>query len=175
MAVVILDQSRRIVSSNPLADHILTEAEGLRRRGEELVFARSEDQRAIIALLNDTNPHASLTRLRIERPKHGDLVITARPIALSAIHAGTGALALFFARPGPEKQTDPQTLRDVFGLTAAEARLATALTRGSTLVDAAQTIGIARNTAKVQLRSVFAKTGVHRQAQLVALIASLGG
>lgn len=175
LAVVVLDRSRRIVSSNPLADHILAEAEGLRRRGEELVFARSDHQRTVIALLGEGDPAAPLTRFRIERPIHGDVVITARPLELTAIHAGTGALALFFARPGPEKPTDPQTLRDLFGLTAAEARLAAALTRGSTLVDAAQTIGIAHNTAKVQLRSVFAKTGVHRQAQLVALIASLGG
>ncbi len=175
LAVVVLDRGRRIVSSNPLADRILGEDEGLRRRGEELVFARSEHQRIIIAMLGEGSPAAPLTRFRIERPAHGDVVITARPLDLSAIHTGTGALALFFAQPGPEKTTDPQTLRDLFGLTGAEARLAAALTSGSTLVDAAHTIGIAHNTAKVQLRSVFAKTGVHRQAELVALIASLGG
>ncbi|WP_428334523.1 helix-turn-helix transcriptional regulator [Novosphingobium sp.] len=175
LAVVVLDRSRRIVSTNPLADRILSEDEGLRRRGDELVFARSEHQRTIVALLGEGTPAAPLTRFRIERPAHGDVVITARPLDLSAIHAGTGALALFFAQPGPEKTTDPQTLRDLFGLTMAEARLAAALTGASTLVDTAQALGIAHNTAKVQLRSVFAKTGVHRQAELVALIASLGG
>ena len=46
---------------------------------------------------------------------------------------------------------------------------------GLSLVDAAKQLGIAHNTAKVQLRSVFAKTGVHRQAQLVALLATLSG
>jgi len=175
LAVVVLDRNRRIVSSNPLADHLLAEAEGLRRRGDELMFARSDHQRMIAALLNTGDPAAALTRFRVERPLHGDVVITARPLELAAIHAGTGALALFFARPGPEQRTDPQSLRDLFGLTAAEARLATVLARGMTLVEAAQAIGIAHNTAKVQLRSVFAKTGVHRQTQLVALIVSLGG
>jgi DNA-binding CsgD family transcriptional regulator/PAS domain-containing protein len=174
LAVVVLDRNRRVVSSNPLADRILAEAEGLRRRGDELVFARSEHQRVITALLGPAEPAAALTRLRIERPTHGDLVITARPLELTAIHAGTGALALFLARPGPERPADPQGLRDLFGLTGAEARLAAALARGSTLVAAARLLGIAHNTAKVQLRSVFAKTGVNRQAQLVALIASLG-
>ena len=63
----------------------------------------------------------------------------------------------------------------VLGLTMAEARLASVLNRGLSLVDAAKQLGIAHNTAKVQLRSVFAKTGVHRQAQLVALLATLSG
>jgi DNA-binding CsgD family transcriptional regulator len=40
-------------------------------------------------------------------------------------------------------------------------------------VEAATHLGIAYNTAKVQLRSIFAKTGVNRQAALVALLASL--
>ena len=57
----------------------------------------------------------------------------------------------------------------------AEARLAAVLGEGLSLVEAARRLGIAHNTAKVQLRSVFAKTGVHRQAQLVALLASIGG
>jgi DNA-binding CsgD family transcriptional regulator len=173
LAVLVLDRNRHLVSSSPLADRILAEGEGLRRRGDELVFARSEHQRVVTALLGAAEA-AALTRFRIERPTHGDLVITARPLELTAIHAGTGALALFLARPGPERPADPQGLRDLFGLTGAEARLAAALARGSTLVAAARALNIAHNTAKVQLRSVFAKTGVHRQAQLVALIASLG-
>ena len=40
---------------------------------------------------------------------------------------------------------------------------------------AARRLGIAHNTAKAQLRAVFAKTGVHRQSQLVALLASMNG
>lgn len=180
LAVIVLDRARRIVSSNALADHILEQADGIRRHGDELLFARTDHQRRVAALLGAGDPTpalagAALTRWRIERPLHGDIVITARPLELAAIHTGTGALALFLARPDPEKQVDPQMLRDLFGLTAAEARLTVALARGSNLVDAAHSLGIAHNTAKVQLRAVFAKTGVRRQAQLAALITSLGG
>lgn len=175
LAVMVLDRQRRVVSANPLASRILDEAEGVRQRGEELVFAQSRHQQLVTRLLNGGDPAEPLVRFRVERPVHGDIMVTARPLDLSAIHAGTGALALFFARPGPALSADPQSLRDLFQLTPAEARLATALTRGQTLVEAAQALGIAHNTAKVQLRSVFAKTGVHRQAQLVALIASLAG
>lgn len=189
LAVIVLDRAMGIVSSNPLADEILAAGEGLTRHGDKLMFTALPNQRAITALLDGTGKAGPgpagtgakgqdappLTRFRVERPQHGDVVVTARPIDLKAIHAGTGAIALFLARPGPETPTDPQTLRDLLGLTMAEARLVVALAEGGTLVEAARKLGIAHNTAKAQLRSVFAKTGVNRQAQLVALLASLGG
>lgn len=146
---------------------------GLLRRGDELLFADPAHQRTVTDLLAGTNA-SGLTRFRIERAGQSDLVVTARPLNVSAIHAGAGALALFIARPGPDKRADPQTLRDLLGLTMAEARLAASLAEGLSLVQAAQRLGIAHNTAKAQLSSVFAKTGVHRQAQLIALLGSLG-
>jgi DNA-binding CsgD family transcriptional regulator len=183
LALLVLDRNRRIVSSNALAESLLAEDEGLRRRagnqgGEELAFADGAHQKLVGELLAGGGSGA-LTRFRIERPDHGDVVVTARPLDLSAIHTGTGALALFLARPHRQQRTesrkDPAALRDLLGLTVAEARLAAAVGEGMSLVEAARALGIAHNTAKVQLRAVFAKTGVHRQAQLVALLASLGG
>ncbi|MBF9149865.1 helix-turn-helix transcriptional regulator [Novosphingobium sp. 1Y9A] len=178
LALLVLDRNRRIVSSNALAESLMAEDEGLRRRGEELAFADGAHQKLVGEVLADASS-GPLTRFRIERPVHGDLVVTARPVELSAIHSGAGALALFLARPnrqsGPETRRDPQGLRDLLGLTMAEARLAAVLGEGMSLVEAARALGIAHNTAKVQLRAVFAKTGVRRQAQLVALLASLGG
>ncbi len=175
LALVVLDRARRIVSTNALAERFLGEGEGVSRRGDEIAFAATADRKTIDALLSplDGAAGAGVTRFRINRPAHGDLVATARPLALPAIHSGTGALALFLARPASDMRLDPQVLRDVLGLTMAEARLACVLNAGLTLVEAARQLGIAHNTAKVQLRSVFAKTGVHRQAQLIAMLATL--
>jgi DNA-binding CsgD family transcriptional regulator/PAS domain-containing protein len=175
LALVVLDRNRRIVSNNPLADRILGEGEGLRRRGDELVLADAAQQRLIGDVLSGRIAAVPLSRFRIERPVSGDLVVTARALDLSAIHAGAGALALFLSRPGVETSTDPQALRQLLGLTTAEARLTAMLAKGHTLVEAARQLGIAHNTSKAQLRAVFAKTGVHRQSQLVALLASLMG
>jgi DNA-binding CsgD family transcriptional regulator len=64
-------------------------------------------------------------------------------------------------------------LRATFRLTTAEARLASRLATGTSLDHAADALGIARNTARAQLRAVFAKTDTSRQAELVALLARL--
>lgn len=181
LALVVLDRARRIVSTNALAERFLHESEGVQRRGDDIAFSATANRRIVETLLAPGEGSAAgksipgVTRFRIDRPIHGDLVATARPLNLPAIHSGTGALALFLARPAGKSIADPQVLRDVLGLTMAEARLACVLNRGLTLVEAARELGIAHNTAKVQLRSVFAKTGVHRQAQLIALLATLSG
>ena len=64
-------------------------------------------------------------------------------------------------------------LRSVFRLTEAEARLAAQLAFGNSLETVADQFGIAKETARSQLKSIFAKTGVHRQAELVAVLAKL--
>jgi DNA-binding CsgD family transcriptional regulator len=65
-------------------------------------------------------------------------------------------------------------LRLLFDLTLAEARIARLLLEGRTLNQAAAAAQIAYATARVHLRSIFAKTGVHRQAELVQLLNGYG-
>ena len=64
-------------------------------------------------------------------------------------------------------------LRDLFGLTPAEARLALELAHGASPRDAANRLGVTWNTTRTQLKAVLAKTGTNRQAALVRLLAAL--
>lgn len=63
-------------------------------------------------------------------------------------------------------------LERLFGLTRAEARLATRLADGDALEDAALALGVSRNTARSQLQAIYLKTGVNRQGDLVRLLLS---
>lgn len=168
LALLIIDRDLAIVSTNPLAERLLATGEGVARRGGRLVLHDAAATKALAGLLAGGEP----VRCRIARPGHGDLVMAARVLEVPAIRAGAGALALTFVHPGRDVAIDPAALRRLFGLTPAEAELAAVLADGATLVEAARIRGIAHNTAKAQLRAVFAKTGVHRQAQLVALLAA---
>src|SRR3954470_3143314 len=64
-------------------------------------------------------------------------------------------------------QPEATILQEVFGLTKAEARLAVRLACGETVEDIAEEHDVSISTARVQLKSVFAKTGTSRQAELV--------
>lgn len=61
-------------------------------------------------------------------------------------------------------------LRELFGLTAAEARFAVALAEGAAVEEIASRLGISMNTARTHLKAILAKTGTNRQAQLVAVL-----
>jgi DNA-binding CsgD family transcriptional regulator len=68
---------------------------------------------------------------------------------------------------------DPTMLRDIFGLTLAEARVAALVGAGTTPINAAQILGVAEDTVRKALKSVFSKTGVGRQAELVLLLSRM--
>jgi DNA-binding CsgD family transcriptional regulator len=73
------------------------------------------------------------------------------------------------ARPGP----DPAVLRQLFGLTRMESRVASIISTGASPEEAAENMGISFETARNHLKAVFAKTGTHRQGELVALLSRL--
>jgi len=61
----------------------------------------------------------------------------------------------------------PDAIRNLYNLTPAETRLMLALLNGETPAEYAERTGITLNTARTQLKSLFAKTGSNRQADLV--------
>jgi DNA-binding CsgD family transcriptional regulator len=61
-------------------------------------------------------------------------------------------------------------LRQLYGFTATEARLANHRMEGLALEDCCEAMGIRRTTARMHLRNIFAKTGVRRQGELVSLL-----
>lgn len=55
-----------------------------------------------------------------------------------------------------------------FGLTPTEARVASLLAQGSTLLQIARKLGVSRTTVAFHMRHIFQKTRTNRQAELVA-------
>lgn len=62
-------------------------------------------------------------------------------------------------------------LEKIFGLTAAEGRLAAEISRGVPLATIAHSRKVSIATLRTQLASIFGKTGTSRQPELVALLA----
>ncbi|MBV9362363.1 MAG: hypothetical protein JO292_13315 [Betaproteobacteria bacterium] len=65
---------------------------------------------------------------------------------------------------------DENLLAALFRLSRAEARLAIGLLKGLSAAECAVHSGVGIATIRSQLHSIFSKTGVRRQAQLVALL-----
>jgi DNA-binding CsgD family transcriptional regulator len=84
--------------------------------------------------------------------------------------AENALVIIFMADPARISPPGPRQLRHQFGLTAAEAILASHIVRGRTLRACAELIGISEPTARTHLHRIFEKTGTRRQAELVQLI-----
>jgi DNA-binding CsgD family transcriptional regulator len=72
----------------------------------------------------------------------------------------------------PERTIDPtaDSLRQEFGLTAAEAAVAKEILNGRGLKVAARSLGVSPTTVRTHLTAVFSKTCTQRQAELVRVL-----
>ena len=83
------------------------------------------------------------------------------------------AAVVFLSDPDHTPETPVQLLRRVYGLTRREASLALVMAGGASLAKAADELRIAKTTARRHLTSIFSKTDIHRQADLIRLILTL--
>lgn len=121
---------------------------------------------------------ATATR-RWPRPDGGDIGITVMPVRGGALQhsshhktASPAAIALLvdISRNG---EAASALLAARHGLTAAELRVATALTRTNGMKAAAAMLGISSNTLKSHTKRIYAKLGVRGHAELVQSIAHI--
>jgi DNA-binding CsgD family transcriptional regulator len=66
----------------------------------------------------------------------------------------------------------PAVLESLFDLTQSEVSFATALLQGLTVSEASRKCGLTGSSGRTYLSRIFAKTGTHRQAELITLLAS---
>ena len=95
-----------------------------------------------------------------------------QPLLAEQFLTHTRAIALVIEQKLDEP-ADPAIVRDLFGVTLGEARIAAMVGAGLPPKEAAERLGIAEGTARTVLKRVFAKVGVSRQSELSALLAKL--
>lgn len=81
-----------------------------------------------------------------------------------------GPIVLLLVSDAKRAVVTKSVLQASFGLTPSEAGLALSLRQGLSLSEAAQTHGISKETARTHLKGLFAKLGVHRQAEVIRLL-----
>ena len=103
--------------------------------------------------------------------EHPPAIIHLVPICGAANDVFQKAMCIMIVTPfAPPRAPSSDLLHGLFDLTPAEARVARAIIVGQTVESFSSSLGVSRETVRAQLKSVFAKTGVQRQAELVALL-----
>lgn len=179
---LLVEADGTIVTTNTVADEliargsVLTSSNGRLRAGTPAMTQQIGAAIAEMARLQsstvDPLVYASFALADPERLHPLTLIVRPGP-PYGPVSAPLKRTALLILRdPARPAMLPVGDLERLFGLSPAEARLATRLADGDGLDEAAQLLGISRNTARSQLQSVFAKTGVNRQGDLVRLLLS---
>ena len=178
VGTVMLDETGSLLKSNPVADEMIREGDGLRLVNGALradVAAENRElQRLVRQALNGGTPAVvnaiSITR-KSARGKLG-VLIRSLPNAGSSKTKRRPSVALFIRDAERKSEASREMVRRLFDLTPAESSLALALANGLTLDEAADGLNIRKNTARAHLRSIFSKIGVTRQTTLVRVLLS---
>ncbi len=98
------------------------------------------------------------------------VVIEQVPSSEWAEGKGKPSVVIYLRDAASKSLASTAVAKQLFNLTPAETALAMELTNGLSLEEAAEALNIRRNTARAHLRSIFSKTGVRRQTELVRIM-----
>jgi DNA-binding CsgD family transcriptional regulator len=122
-------------------------------------------------------PLATWDVMRITRPSGKPAyVLQLQPLLYEVVDcpAADDAVALMrIIDPAAAPSGHHDILQQLYCLSAAEMRLLERLLEGEKIKQAAYHLQISEHTARSELKSIFTKTGTHRQAQLMRLVMSL--
>jgi DNA-binding CsgD family transcriptional regulator len=164
-AVFFLDRRGRVRLCSGPAAQLAARRDGLViERGRLRALHPDDDLQLAAHLAGKTDaPSASIRRptplaphrvFAVPRPRGGE-----HGIALMAIVTAT-----------PTPRAIEAVLRHGYALTTAEIRVAVRVGHGASPRQVAEELGVSWYTVRAQLRQIFAKTGVRRQAELVELV-----
>lgn len=179
VGAIFLDAQGRVIHTTRVARDLIDSRDGLRLSRGTLAAADALDNRALQAAIRSRLAPAEAA----PRP-HPQTLVVSRPSgarelglivhSLSSAPEAPGGFAAVVMIRDPDQGGEPERaiLRNLFAMTAAEAEVACSLTSGLSLDETAQSLNISRNTARTHLRSIFSKSGISRQTELMRLMLS---
>ena len=173
---LLVDASGTVVRANAAAEDMLDDGAGIFLDNGRLAVGSEILQKLITScslLLGGPGGEFKIPREHPRSPLH----VTVTPLRSKTqiadfpwIGFGTPVAIVTVRDPDVDRRRREINLRRRFGLTAAEAGLATEILKGDGRIAAATRRGISDATARTHLSSIFEKTGTHRQAELIRLL-----
>ncbi len=178
IGVILVDRTARPFAMNSTAEIILSQNDGLMERRDGLAgvtYSVTEALRALIdrmaGIAAEQGEYTS-SMLGLPRPSgRRSYSVVVSPLFIGTLFGRSeGAAAVFVTDPEIEPNADYESLKQLYGLSPAEARVCMLIAQGKSLHEAADVMGIAVSTVRTHLKRIFSKTHTDRQADLVRLI-----
>jgi DNA-binding CsgD family transcriptional regulator len=178
-ALFILDTAAKVLHANPTAEALMAAQGGLSVIAGRL-SARATDVTSRLHALVARAGAADVTERRggsmaLPSPaRRSPLSVTVAPIRAEAPIAlrEEPSVLVCVSDLDVRGRIADESLRELFDLSRAEAKVAAALFEGATPKEAGEQLGISFYTVRGHLVRIFEKTGTSRQAELVRLLAA---
>jgi DNA-binding CsgD family transcriptional regulator/PAS domain-containing protein len=178
--VLLVSAGGQALFANRVAQDILRRRDGLMLSRGELRAATPTETNILRAALFSTiqskgaDPGKGTILLSKENGRPLTVVIAPFPAKPSGI-ASDAAAVIFITDPDRTPVPGAESIALLLDLTPAEATLVHHLASGYSLHEAAQRLGIQRESARKRLKVIFHKTNTHRQADLIRLVLTTMG
>ena len=180
--MIFLGAKGEVLLMNGAAEEVLDRKDGLFLQHGQLRAAAQGESARLQVMIGGAAQTGSGKGMRaggtvpISREKGRPLSITVAPLReFSGRLSCRPSAVVFISDPDRQLELPADLLQRCYGLTPAETRLVTVLLEGHSLKEAADHCGIAHNTGKSQLKSIFLKTQVRRQSELIRLLLNTAG
>ncbi|HEX4376150.1 MAG TPA: sigma factor-like helix-turn-helix DNA-binding protein [Steroidobacteraceae bacterium] len=169
---ITLEKTGRILGADALGQHVLKHSGVLRRdrRGYlRAILPDGEFDLSQILTELTTSPAPQARAVVLSRDPWFDMLLV--PANASSTSATSVPAAVAYVQRESSFATDRcEQLRQLFNLLPSESRLALALSRGMSLAEAAQDLGLTLQTVRTYSKKLYAKMGARGQADLVRFV-----
>lgn len=180
--IVMLGSRGEIIFMNQSAACTIAEKDGLLVIGSQLRAERSVESEHLTAMVESAlsiSTGGGISAgggILISRRTRPPLQVVISPIRNTRVQSFQRTAAIAFIND-PLRRNRPAeaVLRQVHGLTSAECRIALLLSDGHAPRQIAGMVGVTDNTIRSQIKSIYSKTGVKRQSDLVRLLLNHAG
>jgi DNA-binding CsgD family transcriptional regulator len=178
IAAAVVNGNGSILYATRAAEVMLRKGDAIRTVGGRLCSLGMSQTECLMKLIRDAAATAAggqgSAGGTVSIPRLGRLLVTVLVAPFRPAQCGAGAAVpaaiLFIRDPEHSQLPSERALRELFGLTPAEATIAVQLVRGFSIAQTAARHRLSTNTVRSHLKNIFGKTGVNRQSQLTAVI-----
>ena len=173
---LLIDSECRVLYVNAAGREVSAQCDGITiKAGQFLVMSRAKDAQ-MRAAVHEIAGRRNLSSHRIEINRSSStapfrvLLMPVPESSMIPLGVTQPAVAVLILGSGSASQIDAAAVRDLFCLTAAEARVTALLVEGYSLQEVASQLNVSIETIRTHTRRVLSKTATQRQGELISLV-----
>lgn len=171
-AVVITSRGRALAVNTAMAAYSAEIRIGAR---DEVQFVNPSVQNLLVETIEGKRSRAGRSIPVPGAEGRAPFIAHVVPLRGAGLDVFTGASSILYVTPlAQQNPLATELLQALFDLTPAEARVAGLIAEGYAVDSIATTHSVSLNTVRTQLKSIFTKLGVTRQAELASLLSTTG-